>query len=78
MAWWLLKADPLKYLRASLEREKKMSWGSMANDLALSHSRTMDEKSIVGIAEIVTNPYPDPQAVSPAIARCDRVWAGRC
>ncbi len=73
MACWLLKTEPSTYSFADLQRDKKATWDGVSNSLALKHIRSMkkgdlafiyhsgDEKSIVGIAEIVSNPYPDPK-----------------
>ena len=74
MAYWLLKSEPGVYSYADLAREGKTTWDGVTNNLALKHIRTMrkgdlafiyhtgDEKSIVGIAEIVSEPYADPKA----------------
>jgi predicted RNA-binding protein with PUA-like domain len=73
MAYWLLKTEPSTYSYADLEREKKATWDGVSNNLALKHIRAMkqgdlafvyhsgDEKAIVGTAEIVSDPYPDPK-----------------
>ena len=73
MAYWLLKTEPSTYSFSDLEREKKATWDGVSNNLALKHIRSMhkgdlafiyhsgDEKCIVGIAEIVSDAYPDPK-----------------
>ncbi len=73
MAYWLLKRDPSTYSYADLERDKNTTWDGVSNNLALKHLRAMqkgdlaliyhsgDEKAIVGVAEIVSAPYPDPK-----------------
>ena len=73
MAYWLLKTEPSTYSFADLQRDKKTTWDGVKNNLALKHIRAMaksdlafvyhsgDEKAIVGIAEIVSNPYADPK-----------------
>jgi predicted RNA-binding protein with PUA-like domain len=73
MAYWLLKTEPSAYSYADLERDKKTTWDGVSNNLALKHIRAMrkgdlaliyhsgDEKAIVGIAEVVSDPYPDPK-----------------
>jgi len=70
---WLLKTEPGTYSFADLEREKHAVWDGVSNPLALKHLRSMkrgdvafiyhtgDEKQIVGIAEITSDPYPDPK-----------------
>jgi predicted RNA-binding protein with PUA-like domain len=74
MSYWLLKTEPSVYSYANLERDKKATWDGVTNNLALKHIRSMkkgdlafiyhtgDEKSIVGIAEVVSDPYPDKKA----------------
>jgi len=71
--YWLLKTEPSKYSFADLEREKRAVWDGVANALALKHLRSMkrgdlafiyhtgDEKQIIGIAEVTSDPYPDPK-----------------
>ena len=83
MSNWLLKTEPSVYSYANLERDKKTTWDGVTNNLALKHIRSMkksdltfiyhtgDEKSVVGIAEIASNPYPDPKAGDPKIVVVD-------
>jgi predicted RNA-binding protein with PUA-like domain len=73
MARWLLKTEPDCYAWDQLVQDKKTAWDGVANALALKHLRTMkkgdvaliyhtgDEKAAVGVAEIVSDPYPDPK-----------------
>jgi predicted RNA-binding protein with PUA-like domain len=73
MAYWLLKTEPTVYSFADLEKDKKTVWDGVSNNLALKHIRSMhkgdlafiyhtgDEKALAGIAEVVTDPYPDPK-----------------
>ena len=72
MARWLLKTEPDTYNWDALARDKKTVWDGVANALALKHMRTMkkgdlaliyhtgDERAAIGIAEITSNPYADP------------------
>jgi len=72
MSHWLLKTEPSSYAWSDLVNEKKTTWSGVANATALIHLRAMkkgdlaliyhtgNEKRAVGVAEIVTNPYPDP------------------
>ena len=74
MAFWLLKTEPDCYSWDDLARDKKTVWDGVTNALALKHIRTMakgdlaliyhtgDERSAVGIAEVVSAPYSDPKA----------------
>lgn len=79
MAYWLLKSDPDTYSFDDLKRDKKTVWDGVSNSLALRHIRSMkkgdnafvyhsgEEKSIVGIADIASDPYPDPKQKDPKL-----------
>ena len=72
MARWLLKTEPDCYAWDNLVKDKRTVWDGVTNALALKHIRSMkkgdlalvyhtgNERAAVGIAEIITNPYPDP------------------
>jgi predicted RNA-binding protein with PUA-like domain len=72
-AKWLLKSDPEHYSFQDLERDGKAVWDGISNNLALKHLRnvrrgdrvlvyhTGGERAVVGLAEAVSDPYPDPQ-----------------
>lgn len=74
MAYWLLKTEPSTYSYDDLAREKKATWDGISNNTALIHLRSMkqgdlalvyhtgDVKSVVGIAQIASDPYPDANA----------------
>ncbi len=69
---WILKTDADTYAFDQLVRERRTVWDGVSNALALKHIRSMakgdpafiyhtgDEKAIVGLARIVSDPYPDP------------------
>ena len=73
MASWLFKSDPETYSFDDLQRDKKTVWDGVSNNVALKHLRntrkgdrvlvyhTGKEKAIVGMAEIVSDPYADPK-----------------
>lgn len=73
MARWLLKTEPDCYAWEDLVRDKRTVWDGVTNALALKHIRSMkkgdaaliyhtgDERAAVGIAEIISAPYPDPK-----------------
>jgi predicted RNA-binding protein with PUA-like domain len=73
MAYWLLKTEPEDYSYDDLERDGTTVWNGVSNALALKHLRTMQygdlaliyhtgkERQVVGIAEVVSKPYPDPK-----------------
>lgn len=69
---WLFKTEPHEYSYSDLELEKKAVWDGVANNLALKNLREVrlgdevliyhsaEEKAIVGIAEAISDAYPDP------------------
>jgi predicted RNA-binding protein with PUA-like domain len=77
VAKWLFKSDPDHYSFSDLQREGRTVWDGVSNNLALKHLRTVrrgdlaliyhtgDEKAIVGIAEVTSDPYPDPKQKDP-------------
>jgi len=72
MSYWLLKTEPESYSYSDLEKEGRAVWDGVSNNWALKHLREMKpgdkaivyhtgkEKALAGIAEIVSEPYPDP------------------
>jgi predicted RNA-binding protein with PUA-like domain len=83
MAYWLLKTEPSSYSWDDLIRDKKTVWEGVTNALALKHIRTMkqgdlalvyhtgSQRAAVGVAEISSNPYPDPKAKDDRIVVVD-------
>ena len=83
MAFWLLKTEPSVYAYKDLEREKRTIWDGVKNSLALKNMRqirkgdlaliyhTGNEKSVVGIAQVVSDPYPDPEKTDPRLVVVD-------
>jgi len=79
MAKWLLKTEPTVYSYADLERDKKTVWDGVSSPGGLFHIKaakkgdlvfiyhTGDEKQVVGIADIVSDPYVDPKANNPRL-----------
>src|SRR2546426_10603192 len=75
--YWLLKTEPSAYSYDRLERDGRAVWDGVKNPVALKNLRAMqpgdaaliyhtgDEKTAVGLAEIVTAAYPDPKARDP-------------
>lgn len=73
MANWLLKSEPGDYSYSDLRRDGKTAWNGVRNALALKHMRqvgkgdlaffyhTGSERAIVGIVNIESDPYRDPQ-----------------
>ena len=72
MAYWLLKTEPRTYSWDDLVRDGRTVWEGVTNAAALIHLRTMrkgdlaliyhtgKERAVVGVADVVTDPYPDP------------------
>jgi predicted RNA-binding protein with PUA-like domain len=72
MAFWIMKTEPESYSFERLVREKKAVWDGVTNPVALSNMRAMragdtvmiyhtgDQKSCVGLAEVVKEAYLDP------------------
>lgn len=83
MAYWLLKTEPDCYNWDDLKRDKKTVWDGVANALALKHIRSMKkgdqaviyhtgkERQAVGLATIVSEPYPDPKEDDEKLAVVD-------
>jgi predicted RNA-binding protein with PUA-like domain len=77
MAYWLLKSEPQDYSWADLVQDGGTVWNGVKNPLALKYLRTMQpadealiyhtgkERRVVGVAEIITLPYPDPALDDP-------------
>lgn len=73
MAYWLLKTEPEEYSYCDLERDGTTVWEGVSNSLALKHLRAMEigdlaliyhtgkERRVIGVAEVVSQPYPDPK-----------------
>jgi predicted RNA-binding protein with PUA-like domain len=73
VAYWLLKTEPEEYSYCDLERDGTTVWEGVSNSLALKHLRTMEigdlaliyhtgkERRVIGVAQIISQPYPDPK-----------------
>jgi predicted RNA-binding protein with PUA-like domain len=80
---WLLKSDPEAYSFEDLRREGQTTWDGVSNNLALRNLRnfrrgdlafiyhTGQERAVVGIAEILSDPYPDPKLKDPRLVVVD-------
>jgi predicted RNA-binding protein with PUA-like domain len=80
---WLLKTEPDCYSFKDLEREGKTVWDGVTNNLALRNIRSIKkgdqlliyhtggEKTVAGLAEAVSPPYPDPKADDPKLVVVD-------
>ena len=73
-SFWLLKTEPNDYSYADLERDGATIWDGVSSNAALKHLRavqagdlaliyhTGDERQAVGLAELTSAAYPDPNA----------------
>lgn len=73
MATFLLKTEPGTYSFADLVREKRTAWSGVSNPAALIALRSIrkgdeafiyhtgDEKAVVGLARVRSDPYEDPE-----------------
>ena len=74
--YWLAKQEPSGprgYNVLQLQKDKKTMWDGVHNNLALKHIRNMkkddlvffyhtgDERQVVGIMSVISNPYPNPE-----------------
>ncbi len=74
MKYWLIKSEPGAYSWADFLRDKKTYWDGVRNFQARNNIRAMKpgdlalfyhsvkEKSVIGIARVVSEAYPDPPA----------------
>lgn len=74
MNYWLLKTEPDEYSYGDLEEAGRDTWDGVANNLALKHMRNMKvgdqafiyhtgkERAVIGVAGVVREAYPDPDA----------------
>jgi len=72
MKYWLIKTEPGAYSWDDLVKKKKDHWDGVRNYQARNNIREMEpgdqclfyhsvnEKSVVGIARVVSDPYQDP------------------
>lgn len=73
MNYWLVKSEPSTYSWEDLMRDKKTTWDGVRNYQARNHLKamkkgdlafvyhSMDDKAVVGIAEIAKENFPDPK-----------------
>jgi predicted RNA-binding protein with PUA-like domain len=73
MSPWLFKEEPGCYSYPDLERDGSTTWSGVTNALAQKHLRAMkkgdkvffyhtgNEKAVVGVMEVASDPTPDPE-----------------
>jgi predicted RNA-binding protein with PUA-like domain len=83
MAHWLLKTEPDCYSWDDLARDQRAVWDGVSNALALKHLRAMkkgdqafiyhtgEERAVIGIAQVISNPYPNPKEMNEKLAVVD-------
>ncbi len=83
MNYWLCKQEPSTYNIEQLQKEKTTSWDGVHNNLAIKHIGAMkkgdqaffyhsgDQKQIVGMMEISSNPYSNPNEKNPRFVAVD-------
>ena len=83
--WWLLKTEPESYSYDRLETEGRATWDGVKNPVALKHMAAMrsgdhafvyhtgDEKAVVGVARVVSDPVPDKRVADPRMLTIDIV-----
>jgi len=74
MNYWLVKSEPGAYSRSDFLEDGKTAWTGVRNYAARNNLRSMkagdavffyhsgEEKSVVGLARVVRQAYPDPTA----------------
>jgi len=74
MNYWLVKSEPGTYSWANLTRDGRTVWDGVRNFQARNNLRAMrdgdlalfyhsgDERSVLGVARVASDPYPDPKA----------------
>ncbi len=72
MAYWLAKTEPESFSYGDLEKLGQDRWNGVKNFAALKHMKQMElgdlvfiyhtgkEKAIIGVAEVISTFYPDP------------------
>ncbi len=83
MSYWLAKTEPETYSYADLARLGRDRWNGVKNPVALKNIKAMQpgdqvliyhtgkQKAIVGIAQVVSLPYPDPELDNPSLVVVD-------
>jgi predicted RNA-binding protein with PUA-like domain len=74
---WIFKTNPEKYSFNNLLHDRKVTWKAVKNTLALKELRNVkqgdiiaifhegNEQQLVGIAEVVSDPYRNPESEDP-------------
>lgn len=82
---WLLKTEPSAYSYERLEADGRTTWDGVKNPVALRNLAAMragdealiyhtgDEKAVVGVARVVSDPVPDPGVADKRMVTVDLV-----
>jgi predicted RNA-binding protein with PUA-like domain len=74
---WIFKTNPEQYSFNNLMHDRKVTWKAVKNTLALKELRNVkqgdiiaifhegNEQQLVGIAEVVSDPYRNPESEDP-------------
>ncbi len=85
LAYWLVKTEPEEYSYFDLERLGRDRWNGVRNLRAIKYMKGMipgdlvfiyhtgKEKAIIGVAEVASLPYPDPEAMDPKFMVVDLI-----
>jgi predicted RNA-binding protein with PUA-like domain len=80
---WLLKTEPAVYSFADLERDGQAVWNGVSSNAALKNIRAMkkgdlaliyhsgEEKALIGLATVTSDPYSDPKQNDPKLVVFD-------
>jgi len=83
MNYWLAKSEPTVFSYADLEQRIREPWDGVRNFAAAKHLRSWQpgdlvfiyhsgsERAIIGVAEVISPPYPDPTADDPRWVAAD-------
>ena len=89
MNYWLVKSEPGTYSWDDLVRDGRTVWDGVRNFQARNNLKAMksgdqalfyhsgEERSVVGVARIVSDPYPDPKATEWIVVDVEPVHALR-
>jgi predicted RNA-binding protein with PUA-like domain len=78
--YWLFKTEPEDYSYDDLERDQRARWRGLRNSVTLKNLHEVrlgdqilfyhegGENAVVGTAEAVTDPYPDPKEGDASVA----------
>jgi len=84
--YWLVKTEPQEYSYADLEKRVRDVWDGVKNPVALKNLQDMrpgdpvfvyhtgNEKAVIGVARVVSLPYPDPSGSALSVVELAPVY----